>query len=331
MQAGVILIKNTPWVKEFLKRWYKTADELVGGTPPTKGFYSNYFWWDQTGFSHLLKTESDTANNISVIDNTIFNSNCFKSPHAKPFIFHAFAYGQCLNRTIDTVYHRLFNIPIPQGEQLLDIIHHYSTDKHLEHRYFELIYNDLFRPLKQTCKTFIEIGVSDEESIKLWRDYFSNAEIIRVVGNAESFEQKQERITTLMLDQSKESDLKILREKYNDVDVILDDGSHKMRDQQITLGNLFRCLRSGGCYILEDLHTSLEVTDPSKSVYGWGDPNKTITLQMLKDYQTTKKFKSDYIAEEDLKYLNEYVESIEIYQTQPNWSITSVIKKKIKK
>ena len=31
MNAGVILIKNTPWVKEYLQRWYDICDELEGG------------------------------------------------------------------------------------------------------------------------------------------------------------------------------------------------------------------------------------------------------------------------------------------------------------
>ena len=333
MQAGVILIKNTPWVKDFLKRWDSTADELVGGNPPTKGFYSNYFWWDQTGFSHLLKTEPGILDKISVIDNTVFNSNCFKNSNAKNFIFHAFAYGHTPNRTIDTAYHHIFNIPLPQGIQLLDVVNHYSTDKHSEHRYFDLIYNELFRPSRTTCKTFMEIGVHNGESIKLWRDYFINAEIIGVDKDLSLFNNSQnntskERMTLLHMDQSNEQDLNLLKEKYANVDVILDDGSHKMRDQQITLGKLFKSLKSGGIYIIEDLHTSLEVFNPEKNIYGWGDSAKTVTLQMLKDYQTTKKFHSDYMSNEELEYLNENVKSVDVYQSHPEWSITSVIVKK---
>jgi cellulose synthase/poly-beta-1,6-N-acetylglucosamine synthase-like glycosyltransferase len=39
--------------------------------------------------------------------------------------------------------------------------------------------------------------------------------------------------------------------------IIIDDGSHHMDDQQISLYYLTKVLKSGGIYVLEDIHTSL--------------------------------------------------------------------------
>src|SRR5699024_9554887 len=47
---------------------------------------------------------------------------------------------------------------------------------------------------------------------------------------------------------------------------ILDDGSHRLRDQKQTFQALFPFLLPGGAYIIEDLHTSF---GSHKDKYGW--------------------------------------------------------------
>ena len=138
----------------------------------------------------------------------------------------------------------------------------------------------------------------------------------------------QERMTFIDADQSKEEDLIKLSETYSNVDVIMDDGSHLMRDQQITLAKLFKMLKSNGIYVLEDLHTSIELKNNPTHWTNWGDINKTLTLDMLKDYQKTGKIVSDYMTQDEMDYLNENIKSVEIYQSSPDWSVTSVIIKK---
>ena len=56
--------------------------------------------------------------------------------------------------------------------------------------------------------------------------------------------------------QEKVDDLeKFLLMYGKDFDIIIDDGGHTMRQQQISLGVLFDAVKSGGYYIMEDLHT----------------------------------------------------------------------------
>ena len=131
------------------------------------------------------------------------------------------------------------------------------------------------------------------------------------------------------MDQENRDDINNFLSKNNiEYDIILDDGSHRMHDQQITFAKMFKSLKPGGIFIIEDLHTSLEAVIPEKNWCGWGDPNKTITLNMLKEYQRNGKIISDYMTEDEMTYLNNNIESVEIYQSKPDWSITSVIKKK---
>jgi hypothetical protein len=101
-----------------------------------------------------------------------------------------------------------------------------------------------------------------------------------------------------------------------------------MYDQQITFAILFKMLKSGGIYILEDLHTSVECLMPEKSIFQWGDPTKTTTLKMLEYFNMKNKIKSDYLNEEQENFLSENIEFCEIYYLNNGNSITSIIKKK---
>jgi hypothetical protein len=321
VNAGVMLLKNNQFSKDFIKNWWDICEEYPQ--------YKEGLWHDQTCIG-LLHSRLQTPQEFKIIDNSDFNSRVY---NPTKFIFHAFSYGNLPNRTIDSIYYKIFNIALPTGTQLLDIIEYYQTDKHYEHNYFNLIYNELFREIYLDVKTFIEVGIYDCESIKLWRDYFINSEIVGFEYNLPySLERlgdtSRERMTFIDGDQSKEDDLIKFSETYSNVDVILDDGSHKMRDQQITLAKLFKMLKSDGIYILEDLHTSFEVVMPEKSWCGWGDSSKTITLNMLESFKETGKIESDYMTQDEMDYLSENIKSVEIYKNRPDWSVTSVIIKK---
>eukprot|EP01105_Mastigella_eilhardi_P006118 TRINITY_DN1772_c0_g1_i3.p2 TRINITY_DN1772_c0_g1~~TRINITY_DN1772_c0_g1_i3.p2 ORF type:complete len:118 (-),score=36.72 TRINITY_DN1772_c0_g1_i3:83-436(-) len=49
----------------------------------------------------------------------------------------------------------------------------------------------------------------------------------------------------------------MLEESGGGFDVIVDDGGHSMRQQQTSLWHLWRALRPGGTYVVEDLQTSV--------------------------------------------------------------------------
>jgi hypothetical protein len=115
--------------------------------------------------------------------------------------------------------------------------------------------------------------------------------------------------------------------------MILDDGSHHMLDQQITLGYLFPLLKSGGMFFIEDLHTSL--ADNGFPLYGRAldiqENRKNTTL-----YYLMESFDSMYLTQEQNYYLHQNIDYIEIHNKFNQYqesqfkyrSITSLIKKK---
>jgi len=101
INAGVILFKNTEWVKTFLNNWWEKGNEFPN--------YKQGLWHDQTCFGLLMDSDSSTNNKIKIISNRELN---WREPSEGNFIFHAFAYGSLLNRQIDLFYYTKNNIDI---------------------------------------------------------------------------------------------------------------------------------------------------------------------------------------------------------------------------
>jgi hypothetical protein len=333
MNAGVILVKNSDWSKQFMKDWWDCGENLagsdvpgLGGDDPQKGFFKQRLWHDQTCFTYLYKNNK-LENNIKIITHRSLNWRDFNENN---FIFHAFGYGHIRNRKIDTAYYKIFNIKIdPDNKSLLEISDFYPTDKESEHNYISNHYERIFEPLRKSTKRLCEIGRGCLGSAEMFRDYFVNAEIIACVPC--EIKENKDRIKIELINQSNIDEIEEFCSNQENFDIILDDGSHKMKDQQVAFSKLFKKLNPGGIYIIEDLHTSVEAKMPEKRVFGWGDPEKTTTLEMLENFIKNKIIYSDYIEKDDLEYLQENIEFCEILKRNENyWSITSVIKKKEK-
>lgn len=67
---------------------------------------------------------------------------------------------------------------------------------------------------------------------------------------------ESKRIFVFQGDQSKVSDLEKVTNKFNQLDIIIDDGSHFVDHQLISFEYLFKYLNDGGVYIIEDIQGS---------------------------------------------------------------------------
>ncbi len=120
----------------------------------------------------------------------------------------------------------------------------YATDK-LEHKYIGY-YNEWFAPYQDEEINLLEVGVLNGHSIKLWKDYFTNAKIYGMEkaevygGNFKCDSTDKEAVDEQL------GDLKF--------DIIIDDGDHHPESQMKTYMNLKDRLNSGGLYIIEDIY-----------------------------------------------------------------------------
>jgi len=198
----------------------------------------------------------------------------------------------------------------------------FNTDKY-SHGFME-IYDPLFRELK-TSKKVLEIGIYHGDSLKLLDYYFKDAKIYGIdINNYEHL--NNDKIKTFICNQEKRDDLKSVIDVIgDDLDLIIDDGGHTMKQQQVSFGFLFSKLKSGGIYILEDLHTSRIEN------FGTIVPDDLITtLDMLFNMKYTNNVISNHMTEEEKEYIKNNTESIKIWTRTPeyNISVTSIIKKK---
>lgn len=227
-----------------------------------------------------------------------------------------------------------------QFEELTELFNKYQSDKGnfygSKHNYGSF-YEKYLSHLKQSdCVHGLEIGIYQGASLKVFEEYFPKIFMVGLDIEDKSHLQTP-NISTGILDQSNEHSLSLFYEhcvKNNHYfDFILDDGSHHMRDQQLTLGYLFPLLKSGGVYIVEDLHTSiaddrfilynrpLETEDYKKTTLGYLEENAQHSF---------------YLDDDKNRYIVNNLKEIVIHdQNNPeqepqykNRSITAVIIKK---
>jgi len=156
-------------------------------------------------------------------------------------------------------------------DELTKVGFKYGTDKACDHDFLKH-YHIVLNPLREEIKSLLEIGVWKGESIRMWLEYFPNAIITCIdIEDKSNMFQGNDRVRFHRIAQADY----IPDETF---DIIIDDGSHRMVDQQQTFLNLFP--KANKIYILEDLHTSIP---PWGHSFGFDGNNSTIDF--LKDYQ----------------------------------------------
>jgi SAM-dependent methyltransferase len=128
-----------------------------------------------------------------------------------------------------------------------------TSDKKSIHRY-DRTYKFFLSHLIGKSPNVLEIGIQGGDSIDLWHKYFANAKIVGcdIAPKPSGLDFEYHK-----LDQSDRHDLhKFAATRERNFDFIIDDGSHCTIHQIQTLLELWRCLKPGGVYIIEDIETS---------------------------------------------------------------------------
>jgi hypothetical protein len=129
------------------------------------------------------------------------------------------------------------------------------------------------KPLK-----FLEIGVFRGGSLEMWRSYFGDqAEIcgVDIDPQCKAYETPGTRVR--IGSQADPAFLKGVVAEFGAPDIILDDGSHVARHQEVSFKTLFPLLKEGGIYAIEDMHTAYW------RQFGGGYRRKGSAIELVKD------------------------------------------------
>jgi hypothetical protein len=111
-------------------------------------------------------------------------------------------------------------------------------------------------------------------------------------------------------------------------DIIIDDGSHRMWDQQIALGFLWKMLNPGGIFIVEDLHTSLPHNPCEWVGGGCCSDFSNSSLEVLKRLRDGHSIGSQYMSDPEMSAIKTECISCEIVDVLGDGRhITSIILK----
>ena len=122
--------------------------------------------------------------------------------------------------------------------------------------YFD-VYHRHFARFRGTACTILEIGVYHGGSMQMWKEYFGpRARIVGVDIDPRCREYAEDRVEIEIGDQSDRTFLRALRGKVGTIDVLIDDGGHRMAQQLATFEELYTAVAPDGVVLVEDCHTS---------------------------------------------------------------------------
>ena len=141
-----------------------------------------------------------------------------------------------------------------------DLAEIYATNQDYEvhkwHHYIPL-YDRYFGKYRGTKVKFLEIGVAKGGSLQMWRRFLGDDAVLFGVDLNKKCAQFDGLFGEVRIGSQDDPEfLKAVVDEMGGVDVVLDDGSHKMPHIETSLRTLYPRLTDGGTYMIEDLHAA---------------------------------------------------------------------------
>jgi hypothetical protein len=140
--------------------------------------------------------------------------------------------------------------------KLVDLIDNSKTDKNTIHAYLDT-YEELFSPLKESATNILELGINQIGSLKLWNDYFTNANIYGVNIYDSPEYNLLNQYDRIKFKKSDPYNVNFIKSEFIDkdikFDVLIDDGPHSLESVIFFVRNYSLLLNKNGVLIVEDI------------------------------------------------------------------------------
>ncbi|MDA9995952.1 hypothetical protein N9E23_01255 [Candidatus Pelagibacter sp.] len=186
---------------------------------------------------------------------------------------------------------------------------------------YSKFYEKVFFEFKDKKINVLEIGSFYGNASAAMFFYFKNAKIFGADINPDMFNYTSKRMTSFFVNSSSISSIqKNIIDKNIKYKIIIEDASHMLKDQIISLFYLFPILESGGYFIVEELDFP-EKREDMRTGQEFPDLKK-----ILKDVKEKKDFNSKYINQNLKDYFLNNFETIDVFKG--NINEIAIIKKK---
>lgn len=133
--------------------------------------------------------------------------------------------------------------------KLTELVNNNITDKNTVHSYLDT-YQTLFEPRRDSARNVIEIGIYEGGSIKLWADFFNQANVHGVdINDAPTWLAKLDRVAC----HKTNAYVPEFVSSLPDLDVIIDDGPHTLDSMLFVAEHYTKRLAPGGVLVIEDI------------------------------------------------------------------------------
>ena len=195
-----------------------------------------------------------------------------------------------------------------------------DSKKIIAHGYAK-IYEKYLKEKKEKNLNIIELGSFYGNASAAFYFYFKNSQIYSADINPDMYLYRSKRLKNFFTDTSSRASIENnILTRNTKFDLIIEDASHMLKDQIISLFILFKNLNSGGIFIVEEIDFPEKREDMRD---GQEFPDlKTI----LKKIINKENFNSKYINEHEKNYFLENFDTIKFYTGNVNE--IAIIKKK---
>ena len=184
-------------------------------------------------------------------------------------------------------------------------------------------YENYFKDIKNQKINILELGSFYGNASAALYFYFKNAKIFGADINPDMFKYYSNRVENIYVDSgSRESIIRNVYNKKISFKIIIEDASHMLKDQILSLFILFKAVDPGGIFIIE------EIDFPEKRVDMRKNQNPPDLKQILYKIKANENFNSEYINSGEKEYFLNHFESINFYKG--NFNEVAIITKKSK-
>jgi hypothetical protein len=214
-----------------------------------------------------------------------------------------------------------------------ELFHYYGSDKanifkkakKQGHGYSDF-YTNQFDKLKKQKINILEIGSYAGASAAAFIKYFPNANVFCFDVNISNFEFESQKMHVFGIDINNENKVKktlikiFNQHQFSQFDLIIDDGSHNLKDILFSLNIFFQYLKCEGTFIIEDFK------HPNYYQYN-RNINHILVDEFLKNILDKKLSNSSIFNDNKQKYLMDSIKKIDVHKGNLNDSDICFIKK----